>query len=63
MVFDLSGKILKHVRLGHSQTQSVGKFRPELPGLQIYIANFWRSPGIVTLFDPDGNILSVVNRS
>lgn len=57
MVFDLSGKILKHVRLGHSQTQSVGKYRPDMPGLQIYIANFWRSPGIVTLFDPDGNIL------
>jgi rhamnogalacturonan endolyase len=57
MVFDTKGTILKHVRIGHTQTQSVGKYRPESPGLQIYVANFWRSPGIVTLFDADANIL------
>ncbi|HYI96013.1 MAG TPA: hypothetical protein VEX68_20895 [Bryobacteraceae bacterium] len=58
LVFDLaSGKILNRARIGHTQTQSVGKFRPNMPGLQIYVANFWRSPGIVTLFDPDGKIL------
>ena len=57
LMIDQKGSILKHVRLGHAQTQSVGKFRPDLPGLQIYIANFWRSPGIVTLFDADANIL------
>jgi rhamnogalacturonan endolyase len=57
LVFDISGKILNRARIGHTQTQSVGKFRPDTPGLQIYVANFWRSPGIVTLFDPDGKIL------
>jgi rhamnogalacturonan endolyase len=57
LVFDHQGKILKHIRLGHAQTQSVGRYRPEMPGLQIYIANFWRSPGIVTLLDADANIL------
>jgi rhamnogalacturonan endolyase len=58
LVFDVAdGKILKHVRLGHAQTQSVGRYRLDLPGLQIFIANFWRNPGIVTLLDPDGNIL------
>jgi hypothetical protein len=57
LVFDHLGKLLKQVRLGHAQTQSVGKYRTDLPGLQIYTANFWRSPGIVTLFDPDGNLL------
>ena len=58
LVFDVAdGKILKHVRLGHAQTQSVGRYRLDLPGLQILIANFWRNPGIVTLLDPDGNIL------
>ena len=58
LVFDIDGKILKHVRLGHAQTQSVGKYRPDSPGLQILIANFWRNPGIVTMLDPDGNILA-----
>ncbi|MBM3811215.1 MAG: hypothetical protein FJW20_06215 [Acidimicrobiia bacterium] len=58
VVFNADGGILKHVLLGHAQTQSVGKFRPETPGLQIFIANFWRSPGIVTLFDWEANILA-----
>jgi hypothetical protein len=58
LVMDVAdGRILKHVRLGHAQTQSVGKYRSDLQGLQILIANFWRNPGIVTLLDPDGNIL------
>lgn len=52
------GKLLKQVRLGHAQTQSVGKYRPEAKGLQIMTANFWRNTGIVTLFDADANILA-----
>ena len=59
LIFDTaSGRILKHLRLGHAQTQSVGRYRVDRPGLQIAIANFWRNPGIVTLFDADGNILA-----
>ena len=54
----MDGTLVKHVRLGHAQTQSVGKFRPDLPGLQILIATFWRNPGIVTLLDADANILA-----
>jgi hypothetical protein len=53
-----SGAILKHLRLGHAQTQSVGRYRTELTGLQLLIANFWRNTGIVTLLDPDGTILA-----
>ena len=56
-IFDMKGTLLKHLRLGHAQTQSVGRYRLDRPGLQILIANFWRNPGIVTLLDPDGNIL------
>lgn len=56
IMMDAQGRILKQVRLGHAQTQSVGNFRPE-GGLEIFTANFWRSPGIVTLFDADANIL------
>ena len=44
-------KLLKHLRLGHAQTQSVGRYRPDLQGLQIAVANFWRNPGIVTILD------------
>ncbi|MDZ4797292.1 MAG: hypothetical protein SGI92_03955 [Bryobacteraceae bacterium] len=58
LVFARDGKILKQVLLGHAQTQSVGKYRPEMPGLQILISNFWRNTGIVTMFDPDGNMLA-----
>jgi rhamnogalacturonan endolyase len=57
LIFDMKGTVLKHLRLGHAQTQSVGRYRLNRPGLQILIANFWRNPGIVTLLDPDGNIL------
>ena len=57
LVFGEDGNILKHVRLGHAQTQSVGQYRPETPALEILIANFWRNTGIVTLLDPDGEIL------
>ena len=58
IMFDLDGKILKHVRVGHNQSPSVGKYRPDLPGLQYMAVNFWKNPGIVTLFDGEGNILA-----
>ena len=58
MIFDLHGRLLKHVRVGHSQSPAVGRFRPDLPGLQYFSINFWKNPGIVTLFDADGSILA-----
>jgi rhamnogalacturonan endolyase len=58
LVFRMDGTLVKHLRLGHAQTQSVGKYRPDLPGLQILIATFWRNPGIVTLLDADATILA-----
>src|SRR5205814_8729817 len=58
LMLDLEGNILKHVRVGHTQTAAVGKFRPELPGLQYITTNFWRNPGIISLFDADGNLLA-----
>jgi rhamnogalacturonan endolyase len=58
LVFDRHGTILKHVRIGHAQSASVGKFRPDLPGLQLMCVNYWKNPGIITLFDADGNLLA-----
>jgi hypothetical protein len=36
----------------------VGKFRPDLPGLQYITTNFWKNPGIISLFDAEGNLLA-----
>jgi hypothetical protein len=58
VVFGADGKLFKQVRIGHAQTQSVAKYRPEAAGLQIMTANYWRNTGIVTLFDADANILA-----
>ena len=58
VVFDIQGKILKRQQIGHTQSPVTGKFRMDLPGLQIMTVNFWRNPGIVTVYDPDGNILA-----
>jgi rhamnogalacturonan endolyase len=58
LMFDAEGKILKHVRIGHAQSPTVGKYRMDVPGLQFVTVNFWRNPGIVTVFDWDGNILA-----
>jgi hypothetical protein len=58
LIFDLRGTLLKQVRVGHNQSPAVGDFRPDLPGLEYISVNFWRNPGIVTLFDWEGNILA-----
>jgi rhamnogalacturonan endolyase len=58
MVVDDRGALVKHVRIGHAQNAAIGKFRTDLPGLQYATINFWKNPGIVTLFDADGAILT-----
>jgi hypothetical protein len=58
IVFDKRGNIIKRSRVGHNQSPSVAKYRPDLPGLQYISVNFWKNPGIITLFDGDGNILA-----
>lgn len=57
LMADLNGAILTRSRAGHTQSPSVAKYRPELPGLQLMSINFWRNPGIITLFDHEGRIL------
>ncbi|NWG13846.1 MAG: hypothetical protein HXY20_09960 [Acidobacteria bacterium] len=44
------GKILRHHRIGHAQTPSVGQFRPEIPGLEFCNINYWGEPGLITLY-------------
>ena len=58
VILSASGELLEHIRIGHAQSNSIAKYRPDLPGLQYMVINFWRNPGIVTLFDADGRILA-----
>ena len=58
IVIDETGAIVTHQRVGHTQSPSVAKYRPDLPGLQYMTINFWKNPGIITLFDADGKILA-----
>lgn len=60
LVLDTQGRILRHVRLGHAQNPSVGKFRPDVPGLQVAVVNFWNNPGIITILDMEANTLAKV---
>jgi hypothetical protein len=57
VMLDLQGNILKQHRVGHTQTAAIGKFRPEVPGLQYVTTNFWKNPGVMSLFDWEGNLL------
>ncbi|MFC1479608.1 hypothetical protein ACFL6F_03330 [Planctomycetota bacterium] len=56
MFFDDKGwfhQILK----GHVQHISIGKFRKDLPGLQFATVTYHGNPGIITIYDKDGNEL------
>ncbi len=57
IMFASDGKILKHTRIGHAQSPSIGKYRMDVPGLQLLTVNYWRNPGILSLFDADGDLL------
>jgi hypothetical protein len=57
ILLDKDGNTLKHVRIGHAQSPSIAKYRMDVPGLQLMTINYWRNPGIISLFDSDGNLL------
>jgi len=55
LLLDDNGKILKHHRVGHAQTPTVGQFRPDIPGLELCNINFWGEPGLITLYNCSGD--------
>ncbi len=58
LLWDIKGNLLKHTHIGHAQSPSIGKYRMDVPGLQLMTINFWRNPGIISVFDSEGNLLS-----
>jgi hypothetical protein len=55
LIMESSGRILKHHRVGHAQTPSIGQFRPDTPGLEFCNINFWGEPGLITLYNSSGD--------
>jgi rhamnogalacturonan endolyase len=51
------GKITSHQMIGHAQASSIAKYRMDLPGLQLMMIDFHWNPGVVLLYDSEGNIL------
>ncbi len=58
VLLDSNGTVLKHIHIGHAQSPTIGKYRPDLPGLQLMTMTYWKSPGILTLFDYEGRVLA-----
>jgi len=54
LLLDEDGSILKHHRVGHAQTPSVGQFRPDIPGLELCNINYWGEPGLITIYNSSG---------
>ena len=57
LLVDREGRVVAEQRLGHVQHLSVGKYRRDLPGLQIWTGTRWHNYGIRTLLDSRGRIL------
>ena len=55
IVADMKGKILRHHRVGHAQTPTVGQYRTDVPGLEFCNINYWGEPGLITLYDHEGD--------
>ena len=57
LLLDANGIPRVHLRLGHVQNLTVADFRPDLPGLEIVAANFWKNQGLIHILDSSGNVL------
>jgi rhamnogalacturonan endolyase len=56
-LLDAEGKQIVHYPMGHAQTISVAKLRPDVEGLQIVVNTYWGAPGITLILDHRGRIL------
>ncbi len=49
-----------HHRIGHAQNMTVAELRADVPGLEVAVINFWRSQGILHIFNANGQLLTDV---
>ena len=52
------GEVLAQHKLGHAQKLAVANLRPDLRGLEYAVITFWGHPGITTIFDCHGRMLT-----
>ncbi len=52
------GSVLRHHRYGHVQGIYAGNFRPDLPGLEMWMGDRWGTYGILNLVSGQGDPLS-----
>jgi hypothetical protein len=52
-----NGKVLRHHRMGHAQSIQAGNFRPDLPGLEMWVGDRWDNYGLTALYGADGRNL------
>lgn len=58
VLLDSSGVPRQHLRIGHVQNLTVAELRPDLPGLEIAAANFWKNQGLIHILDRTGNVIA-----
>ena len=52
-----TGRIRRQHRVGHAQGIYAGNFRPDLPGLEMWVGDRWDNYGLLTLFSGSGDEL------
>jgi rhamnogalacturonan endolyase len=58
VLLDESGLPRQHLRIGHAQNLTVADLRPDQPGLEVAIANFWKNQGLIHILDSRGNVIA-----
>ena len=53
-----TGAVRRHHRVGHAQGVYAGNFRPDLPGLEMWLGDRWGTYGILNLFSGQGERLA-----
>jgi rhamnogalacturonan endolyase len=58
ILLDADGVPRVHLRIGHVQNLTVAELRPDLPGLEIAAANFWKNQGLIHILDRRGSVVA-----
>lgn len=59
ILLNQGGEVLRTHKFGHVQKVTAARLVDSLPGYQFVTINYWENPGMVSLFDCDGNPLTV----